>query len=110
MCGRCTLCSSVARCAADSQRPRIQPQYQGRVLGWVPQLAELDNRILKVAKLKNVDELAGLSARMAASDTVADHNEDRGSCSCLEGTAVRVCCGMNLSGVACADVNGVYWL
>lgn len=62
-------------------------QYEASVAKIAPRLLQLDNRVLKVGAQKSVDEICGIRARMMASDTVADQNEDRGSCSCLEGNA-----------------------
>lgn len=61
--------------------------YADAVKGLCPSLMELDTSKLKTGHIAALGELDGLAAAMAATDTVADQNEDHGSCSCLEGNA-----------------------
>jgi len=61
--------------------------YEDEVKKLCPLLLELDTSKLKTGRIAALGELEGLAAAMAATDTVADQNEDNGSCSCLEGNA-----------------------
>ena len=55
-----------------------------------PRLLELDTSKLKTGPIAALGELDGIGEAMMATDTVADVNEDNGSCSCLEGNACLV--------------------
>ena len=56
-----------------------------------PKLKMMNNQILnRNAKVVNYGDIAGLKDEFARTDTVADENEDRGSCSCLEGEPCAV--------------------
>lgn len=69
-------------------------EYRACVLGALPALKVLDNKALRTEGGGGRAHLHGLQARMAESDEHFASQEDKSSCSCLEGNAcvVKTCC------------------
>lgn len=63
--------------------------YRERMVLAIPGLEMLDNKSLRItggAATMRLENIKGLREDMNRTDTVADQNEDRGNCSCIEGT------------------------
>jgi hypothetical protein len=85
-----TSCGSSLREIDCRDNPIVEQgaRYRSAMLNLVPSLAVLDNKILNTSNAGAAlqgEHLAHVRDALAGSDTVADKNEDRGSCSCLEG-------------------------